>query len=894
MSSALISLRGLSSLEAEKLQKEYGLNVLPHKKSDTWWKKILRQFSDLMVIILMISALVAFVLGERIDGSIIAAIVILNACIGIFQEWKSEKTLEALQKIVSPEAIVFRDGREQKVHAKFLVPGDIVMLREGDKIPADGKILEDSEIKVEESALTGESYPIEKGEGNEVFLGTAVVYGSGKMQVLKTGGATQFGNIAHLTLSTQSEKSPLEKELGHIGIFVGKIAIVLILVVFGLDFIFKKSNFLESLLFSISVAVAAVPEGLPATITIALALGVQRLAKKKAVVKQLSSVETLGATTVICSDKTGTLTKNEMTVREGFLSSSTPVVFQGEGWHLDGNIVFERGNPVKCISHLQEILEIAQNCNDAKIEISKSDGKVELFGDPTEGALLVTAEKFLKNFPEKKILPLPILKKFPFDAERKMMSSVHRQNESEKTIFVKGAAEMVLEVCTSYWSGEKEERLTPQKRTEFLQAVSFLSVKALRVLAFAKKSFEGKDIPLQAKDAENGLVFYGLLGMIDPPRKEVHAAVRAAHMAGIRTIIITGDNAETAVAVAREIGILSEKDAIILTSSDLQKLSDAELSAKLFEKIPKKNIPREILFARSTPADKMRIVSLLQEKGEIVAVTGDGVNDAPALKKANIGVAMGITGTEVSKETANMVLLDDSFATIVSAIREGRTIFENLKKFIWFLFASNISELIIVMTSLILSIPNPLTAVLILMVNLGTDALPAIALSFEKTEEGIMHVPPRNSNARILQKYFVLHLFWIGLVLSASAFLVLFWILFTNEWTWGAEVSPHLSEKIRSMVFSTIVIGQLFTAFSARHILHSAFQKPFENKFLLIALFISLLMVAAMLYIPPLHPFFKTTSLTLEEGILVLFASSLVLWVEEIRKKFMSREHPEF
>ena len=492
-----------------------------------------------------------------------------------------------------------------------------------------------------------------------------------------------------------------------------------------------------------------------------------------------------------------------MTVTTGVLGNGEQVDFEGKGWNTNGKIRFQNGHPSHDqTSALQYILEIAANCNDAKLVTATNENdEFEVLGDPTEGALLVAAEKFLHNFNSALCKP-ELQKKFSFDSNRKMMSTLHTENERE-VLYVKGAPEILLQKCTSWWDGEEVKELDTKKRTEILQTVSDLSDQALRILAFAKREFSATSSPQNGNEAEQDLVFYGLLGMIDPARKAVPDAVQAAHAAGVRTIIITGDNPKTATAIARQVGIIQEKDPIILLGDDLKKMDDAELTAKLFERKDSSSQQyRGILFARTAPEDKMRIVSLLQQNGEIVAVTGDGVNDAPALKKADIGITMGIAGTEVSKEAASMILLDDSFATIVSAIREGRKIFENLKKFLWFLFSGNIGELIVIITTLLIAVPAPLTAVLILLVNLGTDILPAIALSFEKAEEEIMHVPPRNPKVHILQRGFVLHFVWLGVLLAATVLIAFLWILFSNGWSWGMEVSTALHAKGHSVAFN--------------------------------------------------------------------------------------------
>jgi len=872
--------KGLSKIEVKKRLEKFGLNILPKKEKDPLWKKFFREFNDLMVIILIIAAIIAFLLGEKIDASIIFFIVILNALIGFFQEWKSEKTLEALEKMVSKMSTVIRDGEEKEINAKYLVPDDIIIIREGDRIPADSKIIKSNSIKIEESALTGESVPIDKEIDDKIFLGTTSVFGSCIAKVTKTGKDSKFGNIANLATKTKSTKSPLEKEINTIGIFVSKITIIIVVLIFLLGFFIKHSGISESFLFAVSVAVAAVPEGLPATITIALALGMQALARKNAVVRKLSSVETLGATTVICSDKTGTLTKNEMTGREGFLSSGEIFKLSGMGWSDKGEILINDDAETNFL----DFIEIGKNCNDASIK-RKNKNKFEIFGDPTEAAILIIAKKFKKTF-KKNIPTLEILKEFPFSSKRKMMSCICKKN-SKKILLVKGAPGKILENSSHYFDGKKIVKMTKEAEENFKKKIVKMNEKALRVLAFAKKTIS--KIPKNSETAEKNLVFYGAFGMIDPARKHVNHAIKSAHDAGIRTIIITGDNPNTAEAIAEDINFFrNKKHRFIFTKDDIDKMSDIKLTHKLFKKVHsrKKNLYYDIIFARVAPEDKMRIVKLLQKKGEIVSVTGDGVNDAPALKKSDIGVSMGISGTEVAQEASNMVLMDDSFVTIVLAISEGRRIFDNIKKFLWFIFSCNIGELIVIITALILAVPSPLSAVLILLIDLGTDILPAIALSLENKEKNIMKQNPRNPKERIMKKTFILNFLKTGIVLGVSTLSSYFYILFSEGWNFGSEIDTHLYTKASTIAFSVLVIAQLFNAFSAKSFTQSAFSNLFDNKYLLGAVAISIMLVLAIVFLPIANKLFGTTPLNITEIITVILFSSIVFIEEEIFKLF--------
>ncbi|MDP2624804.1 MAG: HAD-IC family P-type ATPase, partial [Candidatus Peregrinibacteria bacterium] len=647
-------------------------------------------------------------------------------------KFKAEKALEALQRMLSPHAKVIRNGKVIQVDANRLVPGDIILLGEGDNVPADSRLIEQNELQVDESPLTGESVPVHKQteainkkilhldeHENIIFMGTAITHGTGKAVVIRTGMNTEFGKIADLTQTTTKDKSPLQKELFKIGVFVGKITLVISTLLLLVGWLWQGKGFAETFLFAVSVAVAAVPEGLPATITIALAIGVQRLAKKNAIMKKLSSVETLGSTTVICSDKTGTLTQNQMTVVKAYLSGET-IEIGGIGYSPKGKWETKTNT-----DGLQKLCEAAILCNNAKHSKNKR-GKWGILGDPTEGSLLVACAKT----PHKISVVEKAFKRMnelPFDSVRKMMTTIDR-NKKTKKIFahLKGAPDEVIKCCTHVYENGKIIKLTPKKKKEIQKVNMEMAEKTLRVLAFAEREMDGQGIPKDKKGyskalVESKMVFLGLMGMIDPPRKEVFEAVAKAHTAGIKIYMVTGDYGPTAHAIGKELGIVKGDNIEIITGSQLKQYNDKKLRKLLRDK------DKEVLFARVSPEHKLKIVRALKHNGEIVAMTGDGVNDAPALKRADIGVAMGITGTDVSKEAADMVLVDDSFGTIVTAIEEGRTIYNNLKKFVFYIFSCNIGELLTVFTAIILGIPAPLTAILILAVDLGTDVLPAIA-----------------------------------------------------------------------------------------------------------------------------------------------------------------------
>lgn len=866
--------KGLTSKQAKQRLEQYGPNILTAKKGNPWYKILLSQFTDLLVIILLVAGGISFFIGhDPTEGYVILSIVALNALIGFVQEFRTERTLEALKKMVHPEIRVLRDGKEQLIATKHLVPGDWVILGEGDKIPADGVMQESHSLKVEESALTGESLPVEKKEKAEVFMGTSVAKGSGMFEVSLTGMDTKFGEIARLTTETEKTKSPLQIELGRMGVFVMKVTAVLCVLLFGVGLL-RDYTFVESLLFSVSVAIAAVPEGLPTTITIALALGATVLARKKAIVKKLSSVETLGAVTTICSDKTGTLTKNQMTVREVYLPDRSIYEVSGVGYDPHaGHVKYTGGHPEdKESAALREaLLDVCYYCNEATL-VHKNN-RYSILGDPTEGAMLTLYAKGhdLKELEKPKLDEI-----FPFDSDRKMMSVVVGDK-----LMVKGSPDQLLAQCTHWSDGQTTHKLTKAKREQIHGHYQRMAEKALRVLACAQREVDPKKLPKDETQAEQGLVFLGLVGMIDPPRPEVRDAVHTCRSAGIRVVVITGDYGVTAEAIARELGIVRGKDVRVLTGDEVKKISDKALSAML------KNRTGSLIFARSLPEQKMRIVRLLQEQGEVVAMTGDGVNDAPALKKADIGVAMGITGTEVSKEAATMILTNDSFASIVTAVEEGRRIYQNLRKFVWFIFSCNIAELFVIFAAILFGLPLPLTAILILCIDLGTDILPAIALGVDDAEPGLMKQKPRDPKKKLMNRPFVMHFLLTGLMTGTVMTIGFLYTLYQYGWTFsqGIDVPDEILVHAQTVAFTMLVVVQLINAFSARSFTRSVFRmNPFSNHLLLLAIFTSVLMVLVMLYVPFLNRTLGTYPLTTTDWSIVLVSSLVPLFAVEIYK----------
>ncbi len=922
------NLLGISNTEAKKRLKLFGLNELTVRIKTTTLKKLINQFKDINVLILLGAAFISITvcfynnhLDELTEAYVLLGIVILNGMIGFIQEYKSEKALEALERLVSPRSRVIRAGKECLIDAKDLVPGDIMILSEGDKISADSLLIDDNELKSEESALTGESVPVHKTSykkldissslcrlsnpiyknfgtiDNEykLFTGTIISSGSAKALVIRTGMDTSFGQIANLTATTEKDQSPLQKELKSIGYFVGKLTFIISSILFLVGIIFQGQSIVNSLMFAVAVAVAAVPEGLPATVTIALAIGVQKMAKKNAIIKQLSSVETLGSTTVICSDKTGTLTQNQMTVRKAYLPTGYTLSFNGTGYNPKGEIHIvnhnqkprlNKSHPIlpslKSVNTIQEtyikdihkMMGIITHCNDAKLV--RNGETWSILGDPTEGALLTAASK--SGIDTNNIRKL---KDFPFDSIRKRMSTIIHTKQKGYELYVKGAPDSIIEKCTHILKNDKIHKITTKDIKDIIENNNSMAESALRVLGVAYKPLV-KDKLEDKESLENALVFVGLIGMIDPPRPEVKEAVNMCHKAGIRTIIITGDYGKTALAIAKDLKIVTNKNAKVITGKELDELKKQEL-----KKILKDN--KEIIFARVSPEHKLIIVDILKDLGEIVAVTGDGVNDAPALKRADIGVSMGITGTDVSKEAANMVLTDDSFASIVEAIKEGRTIYKNLRKFVWYIFSCNIGELITVFSAILLKIPAPLTAVLILAIDLGTDVLPALALGLDPDEPGIMNNRPRDPAERIMIKPFVLRFVYMGSIIGVIVVSTYIFDLFNSGWRWGEPVLDNVHLHASTLAFVLLVIIQMVNAFNARSEIYSVFRLK-TNYYLWGAVTVSFTLVLGFINIPIIQDLIGSISLSIKELIILFIISLIVVFIEEIRKLMIARK----
>ncbi len=895
---------GLSELEAENRQKEYGPNELIEADRTTPLEMLLAQFKDFMVIILIVAGVISLINAlynhhpeEMIEAYLIFGIVVVNAIIGFYQEYKASKDVEALKQMLSQKCRVIRSGEMREMDARELVPGDIVVLEEGDIIPADGRVIEVASLKATEAALTGESMPIGKhteaiidehvsvaDQKNMVFMGTIVAHGRGKMVVAETGMATEFGKIASLTQSIKEEPSPLQLELDDVAKFLAKVVIGICFIIFILNSL-RGVHWLNSLIFSVAVAVAAVPEALPAITTITLARGVRKMVEVNSIIRKLTSVETLGSTTVICSDKTGTLTKNEMTVKKVYVNGKLLDV-TGVGYEPKGDIL--NGDTKSDSPELQKLIDIACLCNNAKL--TEGEKGWTIIGDPTEGALTTLAAKVGKSSRELEN-ELPRIAELPFNSERKRMSTVHASGKKHM-LYVKGGHTATTSKCTYILENGRIRTFSPKDRKRIKEMDEKLANQALRVLAFAYRKLPDKiDVKgeqLDEEEFEKDLVFVGLVGMIDPPREEVKDAVAICKKAGIRIFVITGDNGTTARAIAKQINIADDTTPVI-EGYELEEMSDRELYRML---------DKDIIFARTLPKHKMRIVSILKKRGEIVAVTGDGVNDAPALKEANIGVAMGITGTDVSKEAADMVLVDDSFASIVNAVREGRTIYENIKKFVRYIISCNIGEVIAVIAGIVIAGIPPLTTVQILLVNLATDMFPALALGIEPPEADIMDRPPKKAKSKIINKDDVIVWLYGGLIMGIGVFLVFMYYLWSGGFTFGMgikeiEALPTYAKAL-TMAFTILVMYQMANAFNSRSYEKSAFSiNWFSNPSLIAAVAASIILQIAVVHTAIGQRLLGTVALSATEWIIVIAVSLTVFILEEVRKARLKKSVPQ-
>lgn len=868
--------RGLSSAEVERRLQEFGPNALKEPPPRSLFSMVLEQLKEVLVLILIVAAVISGVLGEWADSLVILLIVVLNTILGVYQERKAEQALQALKRMTRPTAKVVRGGVVGEVELESLVPGDVVLLDAGDSVPADIRLTAAVSLRTNESSLTGESVPVEKDVGvlpgeevplgdrkNMAYMGTTVTAGHGRGIVVATGMNTQIGRIARLIQEAPQEVTPLQRRLAELGKVLGIGAGVLVLVVF-LAGVRQGMDVLGMFMIAISLAVAAVPEGLPAVVTVVLALGVTRMSRRRAVVRRLSAVETLGTVTVICSDKTGTLTKNEMTVvhlyTEGRMLRVT-----GAGYRPVGDFVDEQETAVDPAAdkNLRLLLLGGLLASDACLE--NGENGYRIIGDPTEGALVVAAAKagIVREEAEREH---PRLAEIPFDSDRKMMTTFNKIEDGVWS-FTKGAPDVVLERCTGILQEGEFRPLDEVSKRRLLNVNSELASRGERVLALAARLWP--DVPENptSEDVERDLVFLGYFAMQDPPRPEVREAVDVCKRAGIRTVMITGDHLETAVAIARALGIWQEGDGA-LSGDRLQKMDDRQLE---------REVNRITVYARVSPEDKLRIVAALKAHNHIVAMTGDGVNDAPALKRADIGVSMGITGTEVAKEASDMVLLDDNFATIVNAVREGRTIYSNIRKSIQYLLSCNIGEIVAIFTAVLLGQGSPLTAIQILWLNLVTDSLPALALGVEPPENGVMEQPPRDPREGVLSGGVGWNILWQGAMIGLISLAVYLLAL-----SWGRTL-----EEAHTMTFATMALVQLVHSFNIRSFRDSLFTIGIgTNRYHLSAFAISLSLQGMVLFIPFLRGFFDTVMLRPGDWLTVLGFSLIPLLVVEATKAF--------
>ena len=873
------SMKGLSPEEARERLGKHGYNELRERPGRSVFSMFLDQLREFLVIILILAAIVSGLLGEWLDAGAIIAIVILNALLGTLQEFKAEKAMKALKQLAAPTARVLRGGKESTIPAREVVPGDVLLLEAGDRVPADARLLDAIELRCDESALTGESTPVPKqvhaiqkeklyiGErANMVFMGTSLTYGRGKAVVVSTGMDTEMGKIAGLIQTTEEEATPLQVRLEQLGKQLG-VAFLLISAFVAVAGMLRGKGLLEMFLVGVSLAVAAIPEGLPAIVTITLALGLERMARKKAVVRKLPAVETLGCTSVICSDKTGTLTKNEMTVRRIFCGGKDYEV-TGEGYEPKGTFVLDgRQVDPKKDAALSLLLRASVLCNNARLE----DGRGwRVIGDPTEGALVVAAMK-AGLYQEKLAAQFPRVAELSFDSERKRMSTVHR-SPSGLEAYVKGAPEILLGLCTHVFKEGRVEQLTDADRRLITKKNQEMAERALRVLAVAYRPV-AEEVKFSVETIEHDLIFLGLEGMMDPPRPEVKKAVEVCKVAGMRPVMITGDHKLTAVAVARELGMLGE-GAMVVTGEELDAMSDAEL----------RNEAEHIaVYARVSPEHKQRIVKALKARGAVTAMTGDGVNDAPALKMSDIGVAMGITGTDVAKEAGDMVLLDDNFATIIAAVEEGRVIYDNIKKAVFYLLSCNIGELMVMFGAMLANLPLPLLPLQILWMNLVTDGLPALSLAAEPASKDLMHRPPRSPTEGVITRRNAISITSIALIMALGTLL-----LFAFELANGPD-----EVYARTMAFTALVMFQHWFVLSARSETLTLRQLGFfSNKWMVFTFVSTIVMHAAIIYIEPLRNIFKTVPLSLEDWVLITAVSLTAFLVAEIAKVMRRRFSP--
>lgn len=860
---------GLTASDAAERLEHHGPNELHAVRRESAWHTLAAQFHNALIIILLCATMISGFLGHALEAGVISVIVFLAVLLGFLQEYRASRALDALRQMAAPVAHVFRDGHETTIPARELVPGDVVVLRAGDRVPADCRLTQSVTLAIDESALTGESEPVQKvtnafaeidlplgDRRNMAYAGTLVTLGRGQGLVVATGMATEFGHIARMVETVVVARTPLQENLDRLGATLGKaaLAVVALIVAIGL---FRGQPVVEMFMFGIALAVAVVPEALPAVVTISLAIGVRRMVRRQALVRRLPVVETLGSTSVICSDKTGTLTRNEMTVRQLFLGDRV-IEVTGAGYATKGELVLD-GRPAAPSDDVRGLLAAAALSSDAKLVTDGGRPRIE--GDPTEGALVVAAEKIGLNVGELNGRE-PRVAEIPFTSERRRMTTLHETVNGEIVAYSKGAAEEIVATCAMQRVSGRDLPMSLEAREQVRTVEHRMASAGLRVLAVATKKAATPDA------AEREMTLLGLVAMMDPPRVEALQAVQTCRSAGIRAVMITGDHPLTATAIAGELELSGERPAV--TGRELERMSDDELD---------RQVSGISVYARVSPADKLRVVRAWQKQGAVVAMTGDGVNDAPALKQADVGIAMGITGTDVSKEAASMTLLDDNFATIVAAVEEGRVVFGNIKKYLMYLLSCNVGEIVLLAGSVIAGLPMPLSAVQILYVNLATDGLPALALSVDPPERDIMRQQPRDPRVGIFTKPVIAMLLTAGLW---SALVNVY--LFTSQLQAGRPL-----EQAMAMTFVTLVLIQFFNAYCCRSDHASMFDRPFANRWLNLAVFWELGLLVAIVYVPFFQRAFGTFSLTTEDWLLTAGLAVSIVPVLEFVKWLVRR-----
>jgi potassium/sodium efflux P-type ATPase len=900
---------GLTQTEAEIRLHKYGTNTIQEVKGKPLILKFLANFTHLMAILLWVGGIVGFIAEMPELGIAIWMVNVINGIFSFWQEYRAEEATKALKKMLPEYAHVLRDGEEKRILAEELVIGDIILLSEGDKISADGRLIEESDLKTNQSTLTGESRPVRKTkeivlkedlthaeEPNLIFAGTNVAAGAGKAVIFATGMDSEFGKIARLTQETKEELSPLQREMKRVTKMVSIMAVSIGIFFFITAIVVAKVQIAESFIFGMGMIVAFVPEGLLPTVTLSLAMGVQRMAKRNALIKNMSAVETLGCTSVICTDKTGTLTQNEMTVSNLWMVREELNV-TGVGYSPEGQILKGEEPILKELNiNLHELLIAASFCNDAKlVKPNEETPHWSVLGDPTEGSLIVAAKKAGIDI-EAELSKSPRIKELTFESNRKRMSTIHKfyENTSEEIniAYIKGAPKEVLNLCTKYYENGKHVVMSEAIREQIIKVNDNYAREGLRVLAIAMRVLPKEEPFANLNECtvelvEKDLTFLGLIAMSDPPRIGVAEAVEKCHNAGIRIIMITGDYGLTAESIARHIGVVRGEHPHIITGIELEKMSKEELKGRLEE---------EVIFARVAPEQKLRVVSALQEMGHVVAVTGDGVNDSPALKKADIGVAMGVTGTDVAKEAADMILTDDNFASIVNAVEEGRAVFNNIRKFALYILNSNVSEAVPFVVFLLSrgTIPLPLTIMQVLSIDLGTDMVPALALGAELPEEGIMDSPPRSQKEPLLgHKLIVRALFWYGMIGSVAAMSAFFFLNYQYGWPEMAMASSGTIYRMATtMTLAAIVATQVGIVFNCRTERISVFKVGlFSNRLVLLGIAFEITLLCILIYVPFLNGIFNTAPIGFREWAFLLIWPLVVVLLDEVRKAILRRNY---